>query len=111
MDIHSFSEPTRVRVRHVALDLELDFAGKRVQGEAELALERSDRQVVPLSSSTTAFCRSTSTIARRADTIDRGSYVALRINARMERDYSSAMVCQSHRRSRGEGTAAAQPLG
>jgi len=41
-DPHSFAEPERVRVTHVALDLELDFEESRVSGSARLALERSD---------------------------------------------------------------------
>jgi leukotriene-A4 hydrolase len=43
VDEHSFSEPQRVRVTHVALDLELDFDARRASGSATLALERSDR--------------------------------------------------------------------
>jgi len=41
-DPHSFAEPNRVRVTHVALDLELDFAAKVAHGTAELAFTRVD---------------------------------------------------------------------
>ncbi|NUN03847.1 MAG: aminopeptidase, partial [Bryobacteraceae bacterium] len=40
-DIHSFSRPMEVRVRHVDLDLEADFARKILRGFATLHLERS----------------------------------------------------------------------
>ncbi|MCL4850565.1 MAG: hypothetical protein KJZ78_04200, partial [Bryobacteraceae bacterium] len=40
-DIHSFSRPMEVRVRHVDLDLEVDFAHKILKGFATLHLERS----------------------------------------------------------------------
>jgi aminopeptidase N len=42
-DPHSFSEPNRVRVTHVALDLTLDFEAHVASGEVELTLERRDR--------------------------------------------------------------------
>jgi aminopeptidase N len=42
-DIHSYGEPDKVRVRHVALELELDFALQLARGSARLDLERSDR--------------------------------------------------------------------
>ncbi|HEX8642546.1 MAG TPA: M1 family metallopeptidase [Allosphingosinicella sp.] len=38
-DIHSFAMPEVARVTHVALDLALDFAAKRVGGTATLAIE------------------------------------------------------------------------
>ena len=41
-DPHSFSEPDRVRVTHVALDLVLDFDRDKVHGRARLDLERTD---------------------------------------------------------------------
>jgi aminopeptidase N len=41
-DPHSFSEPNRVRVTHVALDLALDFGQKSARGTAELAIARND---------------------------------------------------------------------
>ena len=41
-DVHSFAEPERVRVTHVALELTLDFEASRARGSARLALERSD---------------------------------------------------------------------
>lgn len=43
VDEHSFSQPERVRVTHVALNLELDFEARRATGTAALMLERSDR--------------------------------------------------------------------
>ncbi len=42
MDIHSHAQPNRVRVAHVALDLELDFDARRAGGTAELVLVRTD---------------------------------------------------------------------
>jgi len=41
-DIHSFSEPNRVRVTHASLDLTLDFGAREAHGTVELALERHD---------------------------------------------------------------------
>ncbi len=41
-DIHSLSEPDRVRVTHLDLDLALDFEAKVARGTAELAFERED---------------------------------------------------------------------
>lgn len=41
-DVHSFARPDQVRVRHVALDLELDFAAKVARGTCTLDLERRD---------------------------------------------------------------------
>ena len=38
-DIHSFARPQEARVTHVALDLALDFAAKRVHGTATLDIE------------------------------------------------------------------------
>lgn len=42
-DVHSFAEPSRVRVRHASLDLALDFDARVARGTVELALERDDR--------------------------------------------------------------------
>ncbi|MBI4873827.1 MAG: M1 family metallopeptidase [Acidobacteria bacterium] len=39
-DLHSYSRPEQVRVRHVDLDLEVLFAGKTLKGAATLTLER-----------------------------------------------------------------------
>jgi aminopeptidase N len=44
VDAHSLSRPDQVRVRHVSLDLGLDFAGQRVHGRATLDLERIDSE-------------------------------------------------------------------
>ena len=43
-DIHSYAEPNRARVTHVALDLLLDFDAKEARGTAALTLERRDPQ-------------------------------------------------------------------
>src|SRR5687767_6684193 len=40
--LHSYSEPERVRVRHVSLVLDLDFAGRTVRGRATLDFDRID---------------------------------------------------------------------
>ncbi|HEU0030659.1 MAG TPA: M1 family metallopeptidase [Kofleriaceae bacterium] len=42
-DPHSFSEPSRVSVRHVGLDLTVDFDQRVLHGTAQLALARHDR--------------------------------------------------------------------
>jgi aminopeptidase N len=41
-DVHSFSEPNRVRVTHASLDLTLDFAKQEARGSVELAVKRID---------------------------------------------------------------------
>lgn len=41
-DIHSSSEPNRVRVTHASLDLELDFELREARGTVDLDLERLD---------------------------------------------------------------------
>lgn len=41
-DPHSYSEPGRFLVRHVALDLRADFAAHRLEGTADLTVERRD---------------------------------------------------------------------
>jgi len=43
-DIHSFAEPNRARVTHVALDLALDFERREARGTVELRLDRPDRE-------------------------------------------------------------------
>jgi leukotriene-A4 hydrolase len=40
-DVHSLARPDHVRVRHVALDLEVDFAKRRLAGTATLTVERT----------------------------------------------------------------------
>jgi leukotriene-A4 hydrolase len=40
-DIHSYSNPQQVRIRHVDLDLEVDFAAKVLKGTAALTIERA----------------------------------------------------------------------
>jgi hypothetical protein len=42
MDIHSHAQPSRVRVTHVSLDLDVDFGKRRIAGTADLAFERID---------------------------------------------------------------------
>src|SRR5215211_6849657 len=41
-DAHSFARPEQVRVRHVDLDLTVDFDAKRLHGHATLTLDRRD---------------------------------------------------------------------
>jgi hypothetical protein len=41
-DPHSYAEPDRFLVRHVALDLRADFTAHRLEGNAELTVERID---------------------------------------------------------------------
>jgi leukotriene A-4 hydrolase/aminopeptidase len=41
-DVHSFSEPDRVRVRHADLDLTVDFEKRLLRGSATLRFERVD---------------------------------------------------------------------
>ena len=40
VDVHSYAKPLEARVTHVALDLAVDFAAKRVGGTATLDIER-----------------------------------------------------------------------
>jgi aminopeptidase N len=42
VDIHSHARPDEVRVRHVSLDLKLDFERRRASGSATLDVERKD---------------------------------------------------------------------
>ena len=42
IDPHSFSRPAEVAVRHLELDLAVDFADRRLTGSATLTLERRD---------------------------------------------------------------------
>lgn len=44
IDVHSWSNPWDVRVRHVDLDLTVDFTRKQLQGRATLTLERAADQ-------------------------------------------------------------------
>jgi len=41
-DVHSYANPGHVRVRHVALDLDVDFRTKTLSGSATLHLDRPD---------------------------------------------------------------------
>jgi aminopeptidase N len=41
-DVHSFAEPHRVTVRHLALELEMDFAARTLAGTATLQLDWQD---------------------------------------------------------------------
>lgn len=43
-DPHSFAQPQRVAVRHVALDLTVDFTTRTLAGTARLELSRTDRK-------------------------------------------------------------------
>ncbi|HYI42539.1 MAG TPA: M1 family metallopeptidase [Sphingomicrobium sp.] len=40
VDVHSYAKPLEARVTHLALDLTVDFAGKRIGGLATLDIER-----------------------------------------------------------------------
>jgi aminopeptidase N len=41
MDVHSFSQPDKVRVRHLDLDLAVDFGRKTLTGSAEIHYDRT----------------------------------------------------------------------
>jgi len=47
-DPHSYAEPDRFLIRHVALDLNADFAAHRLEGTAELTVERIDPEAKEL---------------------------------------------------------------
>jgi aminopeptidase N len=47
-DPHSYSNPDRVRVRHVALEIDVRFASRSLAGTAVLSLERGDAGAGPL---------------------------------------------------------------
>jgi leukotriene-A4 hydrolase len=48
-DVHSFAHPEHVRVRHVDLDLEVDFGAQKLDGQATLTIERtSNDETQPL---------------------------------------------------------------
>ena len=50
VDMHSYSHPEHVRVRHVDLDLRVDFDGQKLQGHATLTVERTSKdEAQPLS--------------------------------------------------------------
>src|SRR3954470_15551502 len=52
-DAHSYAHPEHVRVRHVDLDLEVDFDRQRLRGQAMLTVERTssdDKQPLVLDS-------------------------------------------------------------
>ncbi|MFO0811546.1 MAG: M1 family aminopeptidase [Gemmataceae bacterium] len=42
-DVHSYARPDHVRVRHVDLDLDVDFAAQRLRGTATLTVERTSK--------------------------------------------------------------------
>ena len=44
MDVHSYARPLEARVTHVALDLDADFAAKRIGGTATLDIDRQARR-------------------------------------------------------------------
>ncbi len=53
VDVHSHGRPDQVRVRHVDLDLEVDFDRQRIHGHATLTVERmskDDKQPLVLDS-------------------------------------------------------------
>ena len=41
VDVHSFGDPTKVRVTHIDLDLKVDFAARQLVGEAILGYQRA----------------------------------------------------------------------
>src|SRR5262245_61982595 len=41
-DVHSYSEPGRIRVRHVELDLDVRFENRFLEGSATLTFDRLD---------------------------------------------------------------------
>jgi aminopeptidase N len=45
-DIHSFGNPGESRVRHVEMDLAVDFENKKLRGAAALALEPAGRRLI-----------------------------------------------------------------
>src|SRR5262249_60192097 len=42
-DVHSYARPEHVRVRHVDLDLQVDFERQRLHGHVTLAVERTSK--------------------------------------------------------------------
>src|SRR5687767_5462309 len=44
-DIHSFANPEHVRVKHVALELAVDFDRSEIRGTAVLSVERTSKDV------------------------------------------------------------------
>lgn len=48
-DVHSFAEPDKIRVRHVDLDLQINFESRKLHGNADLYVSRAPRVgAVPL---------------------------------------------------------------
>ena len=48
LDPHSFSRPAEIAVRHLELDLTVDFAARRLAGSATLTLDHRDPAATPL---------------------------------------------------------------
>jgi len=48
VDVHSFAEPAKMRVRHVDLDLDVSFDSRTLTGTATLTVERVDRSATML---------------------------------------------------------------
>src|SRR3954465_10273311 len=42
-DVHSYARPEHVRVRHVELNLEVDFTQQKLRGQATLTVERTSK--------------------------------------------------------------------
>ena len=55
-DPHSFSRPAEIAVRHLELDLAVDFAERRLTGSATLTLERRDPAAMTLHLDTRSTC-------------------------------------------------------
>lgn len=47
-DYHSYSNPYEVKVSHIDLDVEVDFATKQIKGEAKLSFNRVDKRAQQL---------------------------------------------------------------
>ena len=48
VDVHSFAEPAKMRVRHVDMDLDVSFESRTLSGTATLTFERVDRSATVL---------------------------------------------------------------
>jgi aminopeptidase N len=48
VDVHSFAEPAKMRVRHVDIDLDVSFDSRTLRGTATLTVERVDRSATVL---------------------------------------------------------------
>jgi leukotriene-A4 hydrolase len=73
-DPHSYAEPSRVVVRHLSLELDVDFTSRVLRGVAKLSLTRTDRgaplrlDTAGLTIDGVADCATTATLAFALDT-------------------------------------------